>query len=204
VLFDVVNRGFKLAVWILNRAEFSLDPRTAGEFGEGFLLEQGYTIVWLGWQADVPREAVRMRLEAPVAVDRSQKIRGRVRSEFTPDRKVFSFSLGDQDMIPYRVADRSDPGNQLTVRDNGDGPRRIIPRSQWQFAREEKGQAIADSGSVYLAAGLEPGKIYELVYTSEDPVVAGLGEAGIRDLVSFLKFGGHPRASRCWAISIIT
>ena len=53
-LFDVVNRGVKLAVWMLNRGDFSLDPRTAAELGDGFLLEQGFTVVWLGWQADVP------------------------------------------------------------------------------------------------------------------------------------------------------
>ena len=112
-----------------------------------------------------------------------------MRSEFTPDRKAFSFSLGDQDLIPYKVADPNDPAMQLTVRDTGDGPRRVIPRAQWQFARDEKGKPDADPGSVFVPAGLEPGKIYELVYTGEDPWVVGLGPAGVRDLISFLKFG---------------
>jgi hypothetical protein len=189
-LFDVCNRGVKLAVWMLNRGDFSLDPRTAGELGDGFLLEQGFTVVWLGWQPDVPRAPGRLRMEAPVATEGGRKIRGLVRSEFKPDRKVFSFSLGDQDQIPYKVADPNDPAMQLTVRDSGDGPRRVIPRGQWQFAREEKGSAVADAGSVFVTAGLEPGKIYELVYTAEDPLVVGLGPAGVRDVISFLKFGG--------------
>lgn len=190
LLFDVVNRGVKLAVWMLNRGNFSLDPRTAAELGDGFLLEQGFTVVWLGWQADVPRAPGRLRTDAPIATDGGRKIRGPVRSEFTADRKVLSFSLGDQDQIPYKVADANDAAMQLTVRDTGDGPRRAIPRGEWQLAREEKGAPVPDQGSVFLQAGLEPGKIYELVYTAEDPVVAGLGLAGVRDVVSFLKFGG--------------
>lgn len=38
-----------------------------------------------------------------------------------------------------------------------------------------------------LAGGFQPGYIYELVYEAQGPVVQGLGLAGIRDLVSFLK-----------------
>jgi hypothetical protein len=33
---------------------FSNDPRNESDFGDGFLLEQGYTLVWLGWEFDVP------------------------------------------------------------------------------------------------------------------------------------------------------
>ncbi len=144
-LFDVCNRGMRLAVWMLNRGDFSLDPQSEKELGDGFLMEQGFTVVWLGWQADVPREPGRLRMDAPIATDGGRKIRGLVRSEFTADRKIFSFSLGDQDQIPYKVADPNDPAMQLTVRDSGYGPRRMIPRAQWQLAREEKGKPVADA-----------------------------------------------------------
>ena len=40
-----------------------------------------------------------------------------------------------------------------------------------------------------MPAGFEPGKIYELVYTSKDPPIVGLGPAAVRDLISFLKYG---------------
>jgi hypothetical protein len=33
-----------------------------------------------------------------------------------------------------------------------------------------------------MESGFEPGKIYEVTYQSEDPALAGLGPAGIRDL----------------------
>ena len=37
--------------------------------------------------------------------------------------------------------------------------------------------------------GFEPGKIYEVIYQAKDPVLAGLGPAAMRDMVSFMK---HP------------
>ena len=40
-----------------------------------------------------------------------------------------------------------------------------------------------------MAAGFQPKKIYEVVYTAKDPPVVGVGPAAIRDTVSKLKFG---------------
>jgi hypothetical protein len=41
-----------------------------------------------------------------------------------------------------------------------------------------------------MPAGFEPGKIYEVVYTAQDPVLVGLGPTAVRDLIAFLKYGG--------------
>ena len=42
---------------------------------------------------------------------------------------------------------------------------------------------------VYLTGGFQPGKIYEVVYKAQDPPVAGVGAAAVRDAISHLKFG---------------
>ena len=42
------------------------DPRVASEMGSGFLMNQGYTMVWNGWQADVSSGGGRMRGEFPI------------------------------------------------------------------------------------------------------------------------------------------
>ena len=42
---------------------------------------------------------------------------------------------------------------------------------------------------VYLAAGFEPGKIYEVIYTTTGAPVIGLGLLAARDIVSFLRHG---------------
>jgi hypothetical protein len=190
LLFEVSNRGNKGLIGMFNGARASRDPRTEADFGDRFLMERGYTLVWLGWQFDVPDEGDALRAFLPVATGAAP---GLVRSEFIPDRRTTEMNLGDRNMIGYPVADSNDPRIQFTVRDRCDSERRVIPRDQYKFGRMEAGQFVSDATRLYFPAGLEPGKIYELVYTSKDPVVVGLGAAGIRDFISHLKYGG-PRA----------
>jgi len=178
VFFEVSNRGTKGMLHGFDLATSSLDPRSAREFGDGFLLQQGYTLVWLGWQFDVPHTPDLMRLYAPVAAG----ITGLVRSEFVLDHKETRQSLADRNHIPYPVLNAGDPKLTLTVRDHADGPRRVVPRASWQ---------IENRSRIVMPAGFEPGKLYELVYTSSDPAIVGLGPAAVRDLISFFKYGSN-------------
>ncbi|HMF98578.1 MAG TPA: alpha/beta hydrolase domain-containing protein, partial [Vicinamibacterales bacterium] len=114
--------------------------------------------------------------------------RGLVRSDFVVTEKESDHSLADRDHAAYAVVDPDSPDNVMTVRDSVDGPRRIVPRSQWGFARADAGKSVADRTRVYLAAKFEPGKIYEVVYTAENPPIVGLGPAAIRDTISTLKY----------------
>ena len=178
VLYEVSNRGKKLMLGMFNRATASLDPRTAAQFGDGLLLERGYTLLWLGWQFDVPPGADLMRLYTPVV----KGVTGPVRAEIVVDKKVTRHSLADRDHVAYPVADPADPKLTLTVRDTANGRRRPVPRGAWR---------IVDGTAIEMAAGFEPGRLYELVYTSRDPAVAGLGPAAVRDTIAFLKYGGN-------------
>ena len=48
-LFDVLNRGRKNILRDFNRSGQALDPSTEADFGDGFLMRQGYTLVlWAG------------------------------------------------------------------------------------------------------------------------------------------------------------
>jgi len=190
LLFEVSNRGRKGMLAMFNLAEASLDPRTEAEFGDALLLEQGYTLVWLGWQFDVPRREGLMRLYAPVARNPDgSSITGLIRAEFVADARIFSHSLADREHVAYPVAEPNDPETRLTVRERAEAPRRTIPRSEWQFARLEGDRVVPDPTSVYLKSGFEPGMIYEVVYRTKDPVLVGLGPAAVRDMISFLKYG---------------
>jgi hypothetical protein len=161
VLFEVSNRGGKAML---------------GTFGDDFLMEQGYTLVWLGWEFDVPPGPNALRLYAPMA----QGITGLVRSEITPDHKETRRSLGDRSALAYPVLHPDDPALTLTVRDHPESPRRPVPRDTWH---------IEGGTHIVMPSGFEPGKIYELVYTSKDPPIVGLGPAAVRDLMSFFKYG---------------
>jgi hypothetical protein len=175
VLFEVSNRGGKGMLGTFDMGG-SDDPRSQQDFGDGFLLEQGYTLVWLGWEFDVPPGPNLVRLYAPVA----KGLTGLVRSEIIVDHREIRQSLGDRNQLAYPVLNPDDPRLTLTIRDHPDGPRRAVARDAWHI---EGGMHIA------MPVGFEPGKIYELVYTSKDPPIVGLGPAAVRDLISFFKYG---------------
>ncbi|MEK7753589.1 MAG: alpha/beta hydrolase domain-containing protein, partial [Acidobacteriota bacterium] len=181
VFFEVSNRGGKGMLSTFNLATSARDPQRPEHFGDRFLLEQGYTLVWLGWQWDVPRNPELLRLDAPVAKRDGQPVTGLVRAEFIADRRVTVQPLADRDHIPYPVMNPDDPSIQLTVRDRAAAPRSVVPRNRWCFPDREH---------IEMPSGFEPGKIYELVYRAQNPVLAGLGPAAVRDLISFLKYGG--------------
>ncbi len=174
LLLEIPNRGGKGMLGMYNRAAGGLDPRTPDQFGDNFLMEQGYTLVWLGWQFDVPHRAGLMRLNAPVATDHGKAITGLVRAEFIPDEKTTRMPLADRDHIPYPVVTRG----ALTVRDSVNGTRTTIDPTTWQ---------LLNSTEIVYLGGFQPGRLYEFVYTAKDPVVAGLGSAAVRDFVSYLK-----------------
>ena len=189
VLYEVSNRGGKGLLRYFNRGEGSLNPQTEAEMGDGLLLSNGFTLLWVGWQFDVPDRDGTVRVFTPVATDGVTAIEGLVRSEVIVQEREFDRSLADRNHAAYVVADPSDPANMMTVRDGVDRPRRVVPRNQWRFARLENGQIVEDRTRVYLEGGFEPHKIYDVVYKAQDPPLVGLGPAAVRDVISRLKYG---------------
>jgi hypothetical protein len=173
-LVEISNRGGKAMLGTFNFVSGSTD-------GDDFLLQQGFTLVWIGWEFDVPPGADLMHLYAPIATKNGQAITGVVRSEWEGGKTVETISLGDRNLIGYPVADEHAPENKMFVRDTVAGERQPIARDKWKFA---------DARHVTLEGGFAAGKIYEVVYLAKDPAVVGLGPAAVRDMVSFLKYGG--------------
>ena len=176
VLVEVPNRGGKAILTRFDLARPSLDPRAEEDFGDLWLLEEGYTLAWLGWQWDVPRREGLLRASLPVAPG----VTGPVRAEFIPNQKATFMPFGDRDHIAYAV---SDPASlKVTVRAGAFGARTAVPATAYKLR--------ADSSGIDMPAGFQPGRIYEAVYTSTDPKISGLGLAAFRDFVSFLRYGG--------------
>lgn len=192
LLLEVGNRGGKGLLSFFNLAARSSDPETAEDFGDGFLMRKGFTLVWVGWQWDTPEVEGRMRMFPPIAIENGRAIRGLVRSDFVPRERESDHSLADRNHIAYPVADPDAAENVLTVRDDVEAERSVIPRSQWKFARVEGGKVVPDPRRVYLEGGFEPFRIYEVVYVSENPPIVGLGPGAVRDVVSHLKYDGAP------------
>ena len=67
VLYEVSNRGGKGMLGFFNHATGSVDPGSAAEMGDGFLMRQGFTLLWVGWQFDTPRRPGLVRVYSPIA-----------------------------------------------------------------------------------------------------------------------------------------
>ncbi|MBV8820154.1 MAG: hypothetical protein JO022_17470, partial [Acidobacteriaceae bacterium] len=177
LFYEVGNRGGKAMLRVFQKAKVSRDPQTPEEFGDGALMNQGYTLLWMGWQWDVPEG--QMRMDMPVATDHDHAITGLVRGNFIPNSSAPTQPLADRNHLAYAIADANSPDDFMTVRDRPADPPRTIARSKWRFV---------DDSSVALDGGFEMGRIYDVVYRARDPRVVGTGLAGTRDLISFLKY----------------
>ncbi len=104
VLYEVSNRGGKGMLSYYNNAVRSRDPRTAEDMGDGFLLEGGFTLLWLGWQFDVPHRDHQMRVNPPIATNNGSPITGLVRSEVIVRELAHDWSLADRNHVPSGIS----------------------------------------------------------------------------------------------------
>src|SRR4051794_8277665 len=51
---EINNRGSNLSFGQLNNSTTGNDPTTASDAGNGFLMRQGYTMLWSGWDVTAP------------------------------------------------------------------------------------------------------------------------------------------------------
>ena len=86
---------------MFNSTERVPDPSSAQHFGNGFLMRQGYTIAWVGWQIDVPRQDGLMALDVP----RADGVVDFVRCELRPNERIETLPLADRYHIPNPVPD---------------------------------------------------------------------------------------------------
>ena len=195
LFYEVSNRGGKAMLGYFNLGDFSYDPKAQKHFGDGFLMKQGFTLLWLGWQLDPPSKPGRIRLYPAIAQNSKNPITGLVRCDFVVNSRTDHHILSDRDHIPYPVSNIHDLENSLSVRNAVKEIRQVIPRTRWRFARAEGNQLVEDPAYVALEGGFEPGKIYEVIYRSQDPPLVGLGLTAVRDLVSHLKYEGSKELS---------
>ena len=197
LLFEVNNRGNKRIWTYINDSPSSTvalnEPKTERDAGNGFLMREGYTMAWAGWQGDVRPVEDRMTIRLPVATNSGQESRGRVAVQFDALQRV-STQLSNPQFEPYEAASFDTSSATLTVRDRIDGPEITIPGNQWAFATCEPGITAGTVTNVTpsprhlcLFTGFSPDKLYQLVYTAKNPKPLAIGYAVTRDIVSFLR-----------------
>ncbi len=176
LFYEAGNRGTKRILPVFQNAANSADPSTVEEFGNGALMAQGFSLLWMGWQWDVPEG--RMRMDIPIATNNGTPITGWVRGNFIPGLNLKTALIADRGHQPYPVVDPSSAEHRLLVRTLPTDAPREIARATWRFT---------GPGTITADRGFEAGLIYDVVYRARDPRVVGVGLAGTRDLVSFFK-----------------
>ena len=187
ILFDVVNRGRKTAL-TMNSVPIATDPTAPLEAGNGYLMRRGYTVVWGGWQADVPPTPGLIGLQGPEAIGPQGPLTGKIMCQFQCNEPTQLFLLADRQHLPNPAADPEEVEASLTVRDQPNSPATPVDRGQWSFVRVEDEDVEPQHSHIYMPSGFEPGKIYQLVYTTTGSRIVGLGFVAMRDAVSFLKY----------------
>lgn len=200
IFYEFSNRGGRSLMGF--NFGVGTDMSTPEYAGDGFLMRQGYTLVWSGWQGDLIDRGTNVVAYLPFAMEEGSHLRGRVRQEFNPMAEGIlsvGVSAGAErgpDVQPYAVVDRATA--TLTMRQNETDPRVPVPDSEWELATAElkDGELVVTPSNIdlYIKGGFKPGWIYEFIYDTQGSRVMNLGFLGIRDLLSLLRNETHDHA----------
>jgi hypothetical protein len=184
LLFEVANRGRRSLLGRFNRAAPGSDPTTDADVGDGLLMRDGYTVVWIGWEIDVPVPL--LRIDAPPARLPAESD-DRLSVEVMLNEQVTEAFLVDDPAgrppVIYLPANQESPTDVLTVRDRFWDKGEVIPRERWRFV-----VGPGNLPKLRLEPGFEPGRYYRVTYRPAGALVAGVGLAAIRDAAAAFRY----------------
>lgn len=181
ILYDALGGGSKGVHLVLNSGSGDNDPHLYSDAGNGFMMNQGWTIVWSAWQGDVDSSYGRMVARLPVATSSTGRpIVGLSREELIDESGDSPFTGN----LSYAASTTLAAGRAtLTVRQNERDPRQTPAGLRWRYLSSRQIE-------ITRPAGFDAGAIYEFIYPAKDPTVLGVGIAATRDVVSFLRYAG--------------
>jgi hypothetical protein len=203
VIYDLPNRGGPGALGTLNGGIDATGkpitaggntafPASAGAAGTGFLMNMGWSIVEVGWDLTARQGGTLFGVTLPMAKYKD----GSAITGPTTEELVVDIGTTPADLpLTYPPASLDQSKAMLTVRENyGDTPQ-VVPVADWMYTTTCTAQTTFFSTTcVKLTAGnfgatgtFGPTALYEFTYIAENPNIAGLGFAGIRDLATFLR-----------------
>ena len=200
LLLEINNRGNKLALGAFDEGVpgHAEERNALTGAGDGWLLRQGYTLVWWGWEMDAAPGGGRLTLPSVIARNAdSAPVTGVVRTELLTPVATRTIGLAQSSQVQgfppgsyvnYPPASSDNRGATLTVRAHEQDRRQPVANDQWSFgACRGDGPAMPDTGHLCMASGFQPGLLYELIYQARDPMVLGIGLAATRDLGGWLR-----------------
>lgn len=148
---------------------------------------QGHIFLATGWIAELPAGDGTLRLHAPVVTQDGRDITGDVRYEIVTGAAVETVNVAGAGHLAYTPTTTGLEQATLTVRALQPDNRQSIARNQFTLSVEQRDDNHQPQVNLTLQGGFQAGMIYELIYQAQDPVLAGAGLAGIRDVVSAIR-----------------
>ena len=186
-ILEVTNRGRPILQTSLLRGNG--DVRSEAGAGESSILEQGYTLVWTGWQADIAPGPGVLTASFPIASEPRGPVTAIVRDEIALDGSagaqiapVAADARAFEVTLYYPLADPSGPPPRVRVRQRADDAPTLLGGDRFEILGRDKLR-------IQRQPGFDLGALYEVEYTARDPKVMGLSFVSIRDLVSLLRQG---------------
>lgn len=184
-LIDFANRGEKLILAQYNyRFPLTNDPANATDLGDAFLMREGFSMAWSGYLSDVTKskeEPETETIDLPVATNADgSAIEGLVWDQCCYDKWAMDPSSRKSRMkLSFPIARMNKREAKLLVRERRDD--KPVEMKNWEF---DGNQAIRLTDGTRFKRGL----IYQFVYRTKNPKVAGIAYAAQRDFASFLKY----------------
>ncbi len=151
----------------------------------------GYTYLVTGWINEIAARDGRLRLHAPIVGSPADPITGPVRYEISVESAANEVNIAGGGHLAYTPVNADFSDASLTRRLYQADPRMPVERSAFSLRLEQLPDSNQPQISLQLQGGLQPGYLYELIYEAKDPVLAGAGMTGIRDMLSLIRYGGE-------------
>jgi len=193
LFYNIVNRGHH---------DGPSQFHVGGDPGDGFLYKMGQSLLWSGWQGDIPLltdGSGTEGIEVPIARSPDgSAVTGPVWERFTGatgNTYALSGTVG-------RTPTSLETAKAKLISAVSESPEGVktgvvtIPSSDWAFAdcRTAPFPGTSDPTRICLKGGFQAALLYELVYTAKDPLVLGAGMAAMRDVVSFFRYAAKDDA----------
>jgi hypothetical protein len=180
MLYEPPNRGRK-TIAALNRGVGGNDPgavTNASLLGDSFLMPQGYSISFSGWDASA--ETNGNDLSTTITLPIAKNPDG---SPITGPSYEYIVTAGASYGLAYPAATLDKSKATLTHRVHLNDAPQVISASGWEYNADGTAISLLPAGTKFVA-----NDIYEFSYTAKDPTVNGIGFAAVRDWNAWLRY----------------
>src|SRR5204862_301670 len=157
---------------------------TAADAGDAFLMNQGYSLAWNGWDISAP-PATLLNNNLNITVPMATYPDGSTITGPSYEYLVCDNATTVSGTLAYPAASLDKSEARLTVKQHLRDTPVEIPAGGWDYT------STAGTAIKLTSGAFQQSAIYEFTYMAKNPLVAGLGFAATRDFISFLR---HARA----------